>query len=186
MIIVCLLFVWFSHDRTLSISFAEESALEFTLTLNHELNNVNNWLTSNRICINADKTKYMIPCRKLFHLTNINIRFVTIEETNNIKFLGIIFDKHFTFKKHVDVIARKISKSVGILFILSKYLPLEVTKRLYYSLINPFLLYGIEVWHGTYADITNKIFILQKRPAGPSIIWFQYSHNRNTFKIQTK
>ena len=38
-------------------SFAEENALEFTLTLNHELNNVNNWLTSNRICVNADKTK---------------------------------------------------------------------------------------------------------------------------------
>ena len=63
---------------------------------------------------------------------------------------------------HVDVIARKISKSVGILFKLSKYLPLE-KKRLYYSLINPFLLYGIEVWHGTYAKITNKIFILEKK-----------------------
>ena len=86
----------------------------------------------------------MLSCRKLFHLTNINIRSVTIEETNNIKFFGIIFDKHLTFKNHVDVIARKISKSVGILFILSKYLLLEVTKTLYYSLINPFLLYGIE------------------------------------------
>ena len=44
-------------------SAAEENAQEFTLTLNHEFNNVNNWLTSSRICINADKTKYMIfPC----------------------------------------------------------------------------------------------------------------------------
>ena len=86
-----------------------------------------------------------------------------MEETNNIKFLGIIFDKHLTFKHHVDVIARKISKSVGILFKLSKYLPLTIIKTLYYSLINQFLLYGIEVWHGTYANITNKIFILQKK-----------------------
>ena len=53
-------FILFADDSTLSTSFAEENALEFTLTLNHELNNVNNWLTSNRICINADKTKYMI------------------------------------------------------------------------------------------------------------------------------
>ena len=36
-------------------------------------------------------------------------------------------------------------------------------KTLYYSLINTFLLYRIEVWHGTYADITNKRFILQKK-----------------------
>ena len=61
------------------------------------------------------------------------------------------------------MIDQKISKSVRILFKLSKYLPQEIIKTLYYSSINPFLLYGIEVWHGTYANITNKIFILQKK-----------------------
>ena len=124
--------------------------LEFTLTLSLELNNVNNYLSSNRICINADKTKYMIfSYRKLLYLTNIKIGSATIEETKNIKFLGIILDKHLTFKNHVDVIARKISKSIGILFKLSKYRQLEIIKTLYYSLINIFLLYGIEVWHCT-------------------------------------
>ena len=39
----------------------------------------------------------------------------------------------------------------------------EIIKTLYYPLINSFLLYGIEVWHGTYANITNKIFILQNK-----------------------
>ena len=52
-------FIRFADDSTLSTSFAEENALEFTLTLNYELNNVNNWLTSNRVCINADKTKHI-------------------------------------------------------------------------------------------------------------------------------
>ena len=36
-------FILFADDSTLSTSFAEENALEFTLTLNHEVNNVNNW-----------------------------------------------------------------------------------------------------------------------------------------------
>ena len=131
-------FILFADDSTPSTSFAEENALEFTLTLNHELNNVNNWLTSNRICVNADKIKYMLfSYRKLLHINNIKIGSKTIEEANNIKFLGIIFDKHLTFK-YVDVLALKISKSVGILFKLSKYLPLEIMKKLYYSLINSF------------------------------------------------
>ena len=79
-------FILFADDSTLSTSFAEENALEFTLTLNHELNNVNNWQTSNRICINVDKTKYMIfSYRKLLHLTTIKVGSATIEETNNIK-----------------------------------------------------------------------------------------------------
>ena len=87
--------------------------------------------------------------RKISHLTNIKIGSATIEETKNIKFLGIIFDKNLTFKNDLDLIARKISKYVGMLFKLSKFLPQEIIKELYYSLLNQFLLYGIEVWHGT-------------------------------------
>ena len=75
--------------------------------------------------------KYMIfKYRKLLHLTNIQIGSAAIEKTNNIKFLGIIFDKHLTFKHHVDVIARKISKFVGILFKLSTYLPIKIIKKI--------------------------------------------------------
>ena len=88
-------FILFADDSTLCTSFAEEDAMEYTSTLNHELNNVNDWQTSNHICIYAAKTKYMIfSNRKLLHLTNIKIGSATIEETNNIKFLGIIFHKH--------------------------------------------------------------------------------------------
>ena len=97
----------------------------------------------------------IFPYRKLLHLTNIKIGSATIEETNNIKYLRIIFDKHLAFKHHVDVIDRKLSKYMKEYYL--NYL------NICYSLVNPFLLYGIKVWHGTYANITNKIFILQKK-----------------------
>ena len=71
--------------------------------------------------------------RKVLHLTNIKSGSAAMEETNNIKFLGIIFDTHLTFKHHVDVVARKICKSVGILFKLSKYLQPEIIKTLWGS-----------------------------------------------------
>ena len=55
----------------MSTSFAEVNALEFALTPNHELNNDNNWLTSNRFVLNADRAKYLILlCIQLFHLIN--------------------------------------------------------------------------------------------------------------------
>ena len=56
-------FILFADDRTLSTSFVEENALECTLTLNHELNNVNNWQTSNRICISADEKQSILSSR---------------------------------------------------------------------------------------------------------------------------
>ena len=52
--------------NTRSTSFAEENVLEFTLTLNHELNNVNNRLTSNSVCINAHNTKYIFSCSNYY------------------------------------------------------------------------------------------------------------------------
>ena len=67
----------------------------------------------------------IISYKQLLFLTNIKFGSATIEETNNIEFWGIIFDKHLIFKNHVDVTARIISKSVSILCKLSKYLPLE-------------------------------------------------------------
>ena len=52
-------FVLFADDSTLSTAFAEENALEYTIPLYHELNNVNNWLTSklNSIFNNTEKAK---------------------------------------------------------------------------------------------------------------------------------
>ena len=70
-------FMLLADGSTLSTSLAEEYALEFTLALYHELNNVNNWLTSNRICINTTgKTKYVILSYRKLHLTNIKLNIV--------------------------------------------------------------------------------------------------------------
>ena len=92
---------------------------------------------------------------------------------------AVLFLLTLTFKIHAaHAIARLISKSVGILFKLSKYLPLAIMKTWYYSHISPFLLYGIiVVWHGTYANITNKIFSLQKKAgrANYNLAAFHYS-----------
>ena len=85
-------------------------------------------------------------CRKQLPLTDIKIGSATVEEINNIKILGINFDKNLKLKIDVDMIAREISKFAGILFKLSKYLLLATTKTIYYSFINPLLLYRFEVW----------------------------------------
>ena len=52
-----------------------------------------NRLTSETICINADKAKYTrFSHRKQQHYSDIKIGSSTMEETNNIKFLEIILN----------------------------------------------------------------------------------------------
>ena len=71
-----------------------------------------------------------------------------------------------------------------MLFKLSKYLPLEIIKTLYYSLIHFYYTRELKFGIAHNANITNKIFILQKKPAGPAIICLSMLTQPNTLKMQ--
>ena len=79
-----------------------------SLTLNGELSNIGDWLTTNLIYLIADKTKYVIFSYKK---TIIKKNSATVEG-NNIQFLGIIFDKHLAFKNHVDMKVKKKNRNL--------------------------------------------------------------------------
>ena len=70
-----------------------------------------------------------------------------VKQTNSTKFLGIQIDEHLKFDKQINAICNKISKTVGILFKLNKFMPINILKTLYDSLILPYLTYGIEIWY---------------------------------------
>ena len=67
------------------------------------------------------------------------------------------------FSTHVKYISNKISKSIGILFKLKHFLPVHILKLLYFTLVQPYISYGIEAWFATSTNVTNKIFVQQKR-----------------------
>ena len=62
----------------------------------------------------------------------------------------------------IKIMNVKVSRSLRVLCKLSGYLSVEILKTLYLSLILPYLTYAIEVWHGTYKNTTEKLFVLQK------------------------
>ena len=66
-------------------------------------------------------------------------------------------------------------------------MPLAIINTLYYTLINPLSLYGIEVWHGANANITNKTFTLPKKMnPQPFILCLSILTQTNTLKMQKK
>ena len=86
-----------------------------------------------------------------------------IGQTDSTKFLGIVVDENLTFKKHIDYIANKISKTVGLLHKLKYSLPSSILKNIYVSLIEPYILYGKEALSVGYSNITDRILVLQKK-----------------------
>ena len=159
-----------------SVLFADDLALNFTCNSTEECNRLCNielkkifeYSASNKLSINYGRNKsyYMIHTFRNLELNalNINLNDKTLENMNEAKYLGIVLDPELKFDKHIDHVAVKISKSIGILFKLKKLkVPMQILKQIYYSLIYSLLNYNISVYGGTYNTHLNRLFLLQKR-----------------------
>ena len=137
-----------------------------TSHLNDQLHNVSTWLKANKLSINVKKTKLMIfrPRQKTLPITRqVIIENNVLEQADHTKFLGVYIDQHLTWKPHVNFIAAKISKSVGLLYKAKYYLPSKSLLTLYYALIYPYLTYCNLIWASTYVTNLQRIYLLQKR-----------------------
>ena len=161
---ICLLMI---HIYCIQISL---KSLE--TTVNSELVNLYHWLTANKLCLNIKKSNFVI-----FHsyqkrvdyqidlkmYDNLSNEIISLEEKKYVKYLGILLDGGLTWRYHIDYIAEKISKSIGIIARLRHFVPKETTLNIYRSLILPYTLYGVTLWGQAARTHLNKILKLQKQ-----------------------
>ena len=69
----------------------------------------------------------------------------------------------FTWKYHIDQVARKISKMTGIMAKASHYLSLKTLQTIYDTMVYPYLTYCHIVWTSTYPSRLKSLFMLQKK-----------------------
>ena len=136
------------NEQSTSLDNEQSTPLDNEQVLNCELNKVCCWLKTNKLSLNAKKTKFMMfyPINKEVPKLNLKIDGDQIECVNTFDFLGITFDSHLSWKPHVEKIGKKISKTLAILNRLKHYIPTETLLILYNSLISSHLLYGILLW----------------------------------------
>ena len=124
------------------------------------------WSSANKLILNLSKTYYIIHSFRNFNTENFDLKINNhnIENVDQGLFLGTYIDKKLNFKSHIDYISSKISKSIGILFKLSKLKACKsVLKHIYYSLVHSHLIYNIICYAGTYDSHVERLFLLQKR-----------------------
>ena len=88
-----------------------------------------------------------------------------MNQVSEVVFLGVILDQYLSWKPHISHIARKMSKSIGVIFKSSSCLPKSSLRLLYYSLVYPYLQYCVTVWGSMFPAnlIYERIILLQKR-----------------------
>ena len=145
-------------DYSLSLDISTSCEL-----INRELSRVGEWLIIYRLSINISKTKYMI-----FHPRQKDISQVTLEPTLNgdkiervdyCDFLGVVIDKHISWKFHTEMISNKISKYCGMSSRLKNYLSLFILRAMYFSMVHSHSNYGLFAW----VFDSKRMIKLQKR-----------------------
>ena len=154
--------ILYADDTTLC--FINQNPSIVTQTCNLELDKFLAWTRCNRLSINFEKSCILIFSNiETNPVSNVQLGGYQLSQDNNLRFLGIILDDKLKFDTHIQYIATKISKSIGILYRIKDYVPDCILKSIYYSLIYPYLSYGIIIWGGTYQTHLNPLVILQKR-----------------------
>ena len=156
--------ILFADDT--SIFFSHKDMAYLTDTFNLELIKISDWLKANKLFLNLKKTKCITftPRQKRLNCSfQIAIDNQPINQVTETTFLGVILDKNLTWKPHISYLANKISKSIGVIYRSSFYLPQKSLLTLYYSLIYPYLIYCNMIWASTYLTNLRHIVTLQKR-----------------------
>jgi hypothetical protein len=79
-----------------------------------------------------------------------------------IKYLGVFFDPQLNFKFHINYVSKKISQALYVLRTVKNFLPANVLKTLYFSLIHCHFIYAVEIWGCALHSSLNDLFLNQK------------------------
>ena len=101
--------------------------------------------------------------QKVLGELDLKIRDTNIQNVKETKSLGLQIDRHLTWKKYVDTISRKVSHALGVLKHANKFLPKNILKNWYISIIEPHFRYCSSVWGCCSTTYINRLQKLQNR-----------------------
>ena len=156
--------ILFADDTTIYVS--SENIGEMYETMNAELDVLSDWFKANKLSLNVSKTNYV-------HFTNkrkigiinhtITIDDISVERVDYTQFLGLYIDNKLTWKYHIDFCRKKVACGNYALNMSKRLLSEETLRMVYYSTINPYLIYGNLLWGSSYKCHLNKLVTLQKK-----------------------
>ena len=151
--------------------FADDTAIvakaktrdELQSKLNNLLPLVSDWLLTNRLSLNTEKTNYQLFSKGNMNEVNIKLNGKKINRKSCIKYLGVYVEENLKWNAHIDSVSTTISRNIGMMARVKFFLSSHELLLLYNSLVLPYLNYCAVVWGSNYATRLNKLTKLQKR-----------------------
>ena len=136
----------FADDTTILMS--EKNKKNLYEHANEELNNIDNWLVANKLSLNIVKTKCMhfktlnTPTPNL----TLKIRNTPSQKISSFKLLGVILDKHLSWKDHILSLKNKLQALLVVTTKTKPCLSKDSLLIIYHSLLISHIRYCIKNW----------------------------------------
>ena len=179
-----LLFLFFINDlpnatQFFSSLFADDTTFQITgsntsdtfLRANIELKKAEQWFNSNKLTLNAKKTRVMVFKNKKQHVHyhDLFLQNSIIERAgddckeNLIRFLGIWIDENLSFTGHLAKLKSKLNSGLYALASCSKIVPFKIRKLIYHSLLESHLHFGSIIYGATHHKNLGQIEAVQRK-----------------------
>ena len=132
--------------------------------LNTDLKSLNNWLLSNKISLNTNKTELIFFRKKNTPLPKhkVILNGFKLTPSSSIRYVGLVIDEHLTYKNHMQSLNVKLKRANNILSIVRHYVPKSFLTQIYYGQFNSHLTYGCQAW-GNNKHAMSQALVLQKK-----------------------
>ena len=167
-------FFLFADDT--NILYANNNLKSLESVVNEELRKVCEWLNTNKLSLNTSKSNFVIfhPFQRkpdynvTLKMYDNDLKILTsLERKHYVKYLGVLIDSHLSWRYHIEYISSKISKGVGIIARLRHFVPTSTLLKLYRSLIEPYISYGLTAW----AQVANSMLNIAKTSSTVNVLF---------------
>ena len=154
--------ILYADDTTLYVIGRNPAVLK--IKMQHDLNLLSRWLSSNKLMLNVSKTKSIVFSKLSVDGIKLYVNSQEIEAVKCFKFLGYYLDQRLTFEHHGYNLYKTLLSSVHVIRKLSTFIPQSCLKTLYYAYYYSRLSYGIHIWFPLLRSILkSNLVTLQKR-----------------------
>lgn len=167
--------VLFADDTSIFVTAPTEK--EVYTKANTILHHINLYLLSNQLHINLAKSVYIHFKPKLSNdnrktcartrphedYYSVRINGTKLFKTDKVRFLGVIVDEQLNWENHIEYLEEKLNSSIIVIKRIKKFIPQAHYKKLYHSLFETHLTYGITAWGNASKSKLKVLFTIQKR-----------------------
>ena len=155
-----------ADDTTLN--FKDKSIDKIQASLQTSLNEINIWCKNNHMVINTSKTKSMVITTQQKHSRSqlklqLKIGNNQIDQVNQHKLLGVTIDESLKWNIHINNIAKKISKTLYLLYRLKNVIDTQTKLLFFNAFIKCHIDYCSNSWGNADRTCLKKLDSLHRR-----------------------